>query len=998
MSAKAGAAGSIVVGIIAIIAAIPTGGGSLSALATLQSGLTMLGGAAMIGVGIYGLIASPKGNSRGTAKSQDLEYASAADGVPLPVIFGEQRVVGNFMNYTLDHFRNRRIDRGGGKGGDSGPVQTVGFDYYLTYEYGLCMGPIDEIVQVISSPGELLMMGESPTTIVYSSSDVTKEVNLDSIDPLANNGAESGLVRVYRGTATQDRTIAGDPYQFGNVIATGHVKAGYYYKIETQSVVDFTALGAASNAVGTTFKATNTSGNVLTASDSVTEYMGLNYRGICWALFMDFKIGRFPTPKSYHFILRRFPTHSSGFEMLRPDGTTITGFTVRGSADDTKPAYNQANPAAILYEVLTNKVWGRGLSQDLFHEASWISVASYFASKHIGMSFTIDSADKIGSVIDWIRSHTKLLMVFDGDLLRLRCLLDLSDTHGAIQTLTPADYSVIRATRPMWGSTVNDIRIEFQNRNKNYKSDSVQVRDVGNYNVTGRRAMERISLNGFNDYNTVRRQGFRILREKAYPLSGYELVMNRFHSQIQVGDVVRVLVGEFETDGTIFMMVTKIEEPDSSSDDIRILGIEDVVLKSRQGTVSPTVPASAPWESIEDVSEGDVGLWTGNPEESPTGNYPLEVFEIPPILANRLYGVSLRGLIGVLAQQPAGYHRSIYTFVAGSSGGSYSLLSHIITGFAIAGELTSSYNVNNWTDRQTGFTFSLFDPVKDEAEMLSMFSQVDTPDQSLEDIVTLTGPFCIIQGEILCIGKVDKLGTNSYNARNIVRGRFGTNIAKRVSGTQIMFVQNISEVIVWFYDDAGNTVAGNGLNRDVYFKAAANSARASLSVNLNDGNPVQIYHYTKNALIDDQNGEFLRESDCPLKLEFYSVEDAGSTWTVRARVRRRAAGAETSGAFITSELLYESLNVGTLAFRIFVRDDDTMVAAAEWFQVLVGESETFDGVNKLVVIEDIPKTFKLQPGPTAPTKTVTRILIATVETGSTFNGLASVEDLIIKLL
>lgn len=996
MSAKAAAAGSIVVGIIAIIAAIPSGGASLSALATLQTGLAMLGGAAMVGVGIYGLIASPKGNSRGTAKAQDLEYASAADGVPLPVIFGEQRVVGNFMNYTLDNFRNRRIDRGGGKGGDSGPVQTVGFDYYLTYEYGLCMGPIDEIVQVISSPGELLMMGESPTAIVYSSSDVTKEVNLDSIDPLANNGAESGLVRVYRGTATQDRTIAGDPYQFGNVIATGHVKAGYYYKIETQSVVDFTALGAASNAVGTTFKATNTSGNILTVGDSVVEYTGLNYRNICWALFMDFKIGRFPTPKSYHFVLRRFPIHSSGFEMLRPDGTTITGFTVRGSADDTKPAYNQANPAAILYEVLTNKVWGRGLSQDLFHEASWISVASYFASKHIGMSFTIDSTDKIGSVIDWIRSHTKLLMVFDGDLLRLRCLLNLSDTHGAIQTLTPADYSVFRATRPMWGSTVNDIRIEFQNRNKNYKSDSVQVRDVGNYNVTGRRAMERISLNAFNDYNTVRRQGFRILREKAYPLSGYELVMNRFHSQIQVGDVVRVLVGEFETDGTIFMMVTKIEEPDSSSDDIRILGIEDIVLKSRRGTVSPSVPASAPWESIEDVSEGDVGLWTGSPEESPTGNYPFEVIEIPPILAHRLYGVSELGLIALIAQRPVGYHTSLYLYVASSSDGQNHLLSRWIYGFAIAGELTQDYNVNNYLDRQTGFTFTLFDHVKDEAELLSLFSEVDTPAQSIENILTLRGPCCVIQGEIFAIGKVDKLGTNSYRARNLVRGRFGTKIAKRSSGTRVMFMDTLADKIIPLYTDALNRLASGGWNREVFFRSVAIAPRTALSVQMNNNDPMQIYHSTSNHLYDSQDGWFMRESDTPLPMEFVGWVDPGVGLDVYVRIRARNFGGGTNGAFIANELLAQRLSLGNLTFRIYVRE--TYDDSAEWFQVISDEPIwSFDSETKILTFEGIPEFWKRAPGPLFPTEQTVNIRIETVDAGTAFNGLVSVEDLIINV-
>ncbi len=115
MGAKAGGALSIVVGIIAIIAAIPSGGATLTGFAAWQAGFAIVGGAAMVGVGIYSLAFAPSASNRAGARSADLQYATAADGVPCPVIFGEQRVVGNFGNYTSDNFRSVKVAGRGGK-------------------------------------------------------------------------------------------------------------------------------------------------------------------------------------------------------------------------------------------------------------------------------------------------------------------------------------------------------------------------------------------------------------------------------------------------------------------------------------------------------------------------------------------------------------------------------------------------------------------------------------------------------------------------------------------------------------------------------------------------------------------------------------------------------------------------------------------------------------------------------------------------------------------
>lgn len=993
MGAKAGGALSIAVGVIAIIAAIPSGGASLSALTALQTvqvGLAMAGGAAMIGVGIYSLAFSPKASNRGAAKAADMEYASAAEGVPIPVIFGEQRVVGNFMNYTQDNFRSRTVKgrSDGSKGGDSGPSQIVGFDYFLFYEYALCMGSIDEVVQVYATPGERVMMGNDPTPVVYSASDTYKEISLDSVDTVSGSGAEGGMCRLYRGSKTQLRIVANDPYHYGVILVTGQLKAGYQYRIETHSTVNFTSYGAASNDVGTTFTCNNTSGSILSSGNSVTEYQGLNYRNICWSLMIDFKIGRFPQPKTYSYLLRRFPEHDLSFEMVRPDGTSITGFKVRGSTNSAKVAYNEANPAACLYECMTNKIWGRGLSQELFHEASWISVSQYFASRHIGMSFTLESPEKIGSVIDGIRSQFKIVMTFDDGVWKLRCLMDLGTTHDAIQTITTAECRSVKPVRPLWHSTTNDLRVEFQNRTKNFKPDAIHVYDLGNRRMTGRTNSERLWLNGLTDFNTARRQAFRVLKEKSYPFASFQIVMNRFKSQLEVGDVFKLWWNEFDQNTTMFLMVTKIDDSDTSADDMQILAIEDVTLRPVAGNVStPSIPTVAPWEKIQDMDESEVGLWTGLGSAAPTGDFPLVVIEIPAILAQRWFNEQ-RGYIAVLAQRPAAYHQLIYTYISQSGRpSSYRQLFTPIQVFCFAGELTANYSRLDYTDRtEDGFTFELFD-TRDAAELLSTYSVCDTPDQDLVNVTDINGPWVIIRDELMQIGKIDRLGTNSFRARNIVRGRFGTPIRKFATGQRVMFCANLQASIIPLALDGGNNYNDYGYNEDLNFRAAAEvsgAANRGLGVNLNEDNPVTIYHNTFNFQYQSEDERFMRVSDSALPLELLDVTDNGSDWTIRTRLRTRNKGAATVGQFFSpTEVQHRTQTLSGFSFTVYLQN-----LIGEYSKIF-NATPTLDIETGLITFARIPKTFKplTAVGPSADTN---QIKIVTTENAA---RKSSVKDL-----
>jgi len=900
MSAKVGSGASIALG----IALIAFSGGNPGAI---------ISGALLIAGGAIGLFASPKGSSQGQQRAQDFQAATAASGVPLPVIFGEQRVVGNFMNYDANHFRSVRVaGRSAGKGGDAPPTSTIGFDYFLSFEYGLCMGPIDEIVQVFGTPGERKMMGSNPAAVLYGPPDDFKELTLDSLDPQTAGGSESGLARVYRGNATQVRVPAADPYQFGTVLSAGHLRRGYLYRIELRTSVNFIPFGASSNAVGTIFVSNNTTTDILSQFDKVTEFTGMNYRNICWAVFCDFKIGRFPQPKSYHFVLRRFPVHDLDYHMLRPNGTPIVGFKVRGSADPTKPGYFMANPAAILYEALTNDVWGAGLDPAIVDEPSWTYVSQYFYARNIGMSLTLDTPDKVSAVMDGIRLHVKTVALWDGEFLKLRCLLDLPTTHGHIQTLTRADLKELTVTRPLWHSTVNEVRAEFVNRRKNFRTDAVHVRAPGNWAMVGRITTSRIQLSAFGDFNTARRQAFRILSEKSYPMAAFEFEVNRFHSQLEVGDVFRLLWDEYDTDSTVFAMVTKVEDSDSDQDSIKITALEDQVLIGVPGhEFPPTIPIEHPWERIPDLPDDDVTLWNGEP---PTpGSTPAMVMEVPALY--RRYLPSPIGHVWIFGEKPAPYFSSLHLLWAVASTYHDEFQ---ISEFASAATAQADFlSVEPWDRSATGLLFSLFN-ADDEAGILSAFSLVDKESEDLETIIDDLGPFLVTAEELIQVGKVTKVSSNLYRARNIVRGRFGSYVRPISIGQRIFFVQRLP---------AAFAAAGSAISTNQIVKWRAFATAGQQTVNLEGGADFFIHHTQIKypGAIDDvgvpDDTRFRRLTNSPLAPEFRSLTDAGSTWTVQVRIRFFDRGAETGPSLGLFQFLTQAGDAAQISsWQIRTRD------------------------------------------------------------------------------
>jgi len=918
------------------------------------------GGILLLAAGAISAITSPSPPSLQDARRAELQMATSASGVPVPVIFGEQRVTGNFMEYDKSQLRTVEIRQAtpGGKGGGGGGSQVVGYEYYLTYEYGICMGEVDAVAQVISTPGEVKLIDDTPvvatvaavttTTASFTrpaSINGTVAVTLESTSLLAvNNAVEIPNYGQFTVTAIADADATNATLRLdkrlGNQITgwgAGSVTVpsgsailhqlpaatGATRKFNFDDVSEFTVdamvtiegfgewtvlsktgttanleltriLGSGTIIAGTnvsTYQDTATAfgnsdrmtltlaggqegGEVLLYSGTPWQVRqssgdpyyahGMHYRHLCWALFKDYKVGTHPQAQSHHFILRRLP------KCYRDDGSIITGLKTRGSNTSTHANYQQANPAAIIYEILTDKVWGRGMSSALIDEASWVAASEFFAAQNIGLGITLDRADKLANVLSGIRETARVLLLWDGDKLKFRTLLDTATVHSRIITLTKSQVSEVKFTRPTWTSTFNEVRAEFANRERNYKGDAVSAQDTANFNTVGAVNQKRVSLYGVTETTLAQRLAAMLLKEASYPLGVLSFKMNRTASHLEPGDIIRFVWDEW-SEGTVtgYYQVSSVRTGGSDEEAITVQATEDPdlsAIESEETSVTP--PSVVNWQQVTGNGQGDLNLIQPQP-----GNtlpvLPLAVVEVPAILTggkeNRLAFLGQKvtpGLTGISghAAQFDGDYKYIGT----------------TTNFAVTGTVLVAYAAGPRIDRSIGIEFSLTDPTTDEGTILQANRVVEDSDH-LSALANSEQDYLLIGEEILQVGSITTLpGTNRYLAINLIRGLFGTKIADVAEGATIFYTRTQPSTVSAEKLDAGNETRFRGYPVD-------NKGVVNL------GSDVFIAHAAPNDEL------FLGIGKRPLAPEPYDMAPVGLVCTMRVRPQFFDRAAATKG-------------------------------------------------------------------------------------------------------
>ncbi len=426
-----------------------------------------------------------------------------------------------------------------------GQRPIVGYAYSASFVGVLCHGPAQQMDDLLIDGKSITEAGEQriPTTDLDT---FTPEVTFETVSTNFPNTTFQG----YSPTQFAGRGEASYqvPYLFG--------------KSELSGVV---------NGVAGTVVWRNGHGHGTTISELEARHSDVPaWRPFVHVYFDDCYFGNSPVLPSMHVILRRTPRNSYGL---------IEGSELGDSVAD-------ANPAGILWELLTDPETGCGLPEALLDRASFDALSGACSgeiNRSFGLSFVVDAATPATKVID------DVLRTLDAVLTRhpvtgkigvwlLRTGADPVYGHGDpddLPQLNPSTVSSFQWTPPARVSTANEVRVSFIDRARKWTKNTVTLTHHALAAAAGQVITQEVEFLGCTREAMARRLVERELRAQTASLARASALCDRSPAGVLPGQWVRVNWPELGVVDRI-MRVVEVDFGTLDNPAVRIDCVDDV--------------------------------------------------------------------------------------------------------------------------------------------------------------------------------------------------------------------------------------------------------------------------------------------------------------------------------------------------------------------------------------------------------------------------------------
>jgi hypothetical protein len=251
-----------------------------------------------------------------------------------------------------------------------------------------------------------------------------------------------------------------------------------------------------------------------------------------------------------------------------------------------------ANPANILYDLLTNVTYGLGVPTENIDTVSFYEAGQILTDEYIGMSILIDQQGTFDDIT------ADILKTIDGVFFcdprtgkfTLRLIRDRIDDAKAIELgLTSGYYNKAdlpefgeddiigdpEYTRGSWGDVANEIRVQYVDRDSDYSQRVVYVHDPANRAAQGETVSVQNTYNGITSGWVALMLAYRDLRAVGYPRARLKVIFNKKAWALRPGDV---FIFNYPTIGIVGMRmrVGNARYGDPIDPRIEIEAIEDV--------------------------------------------------------------------------------------------------------------------------------------------------------------------------------------------------------------------------------------------------------------------------------------------------------------------------------------------------------------------------------------------------------------------------------------
>lgn len=245
-----------------------------------------------------------------------------------------------------------------------------------------------------------------------------------------------------------------------------------------------------------------------------------------------------------------------------------------------------ANPASIIFDLLTNVQYGLGIEESNINKASFERASNYFHGQLYYLNFYINQSMSVMDIIAKIQDWCECFLVKNEDDEYELIYFQESDADNPRCIVVDEDMIDFKFRRKSWEDTFNSFTIQYTQlflpnltAPGAFETKTKTIKNEANIQMTGSVRNKVVNLKAFVNTNMdgIINRSNQIMKKESYPFGNGTLTLNLRFSFLRLGDVFTIDSDEYGFEAPFRVLDINVNDADKNQLDLEIVQLRELV-------------------------------------------------------------------------------------------------------------------------------------------------------------------------------------------------------------------------------------------------------------------------------------------------------------------------------------------------------------------------------------------------------------------------------------